>query len=71
MVSRSNKTRYFIEKKSFGFADHENLFLQDADTTVGEKRLSWNLNGSGGYRCGNFMNLYDNDEMKKVILYLN
>lgn len=43
---------YNVRDKAFGFADTQHISLEDADCIDGEHRLSWNLNGMGGYKCG-------------------
>ncbi|MDR3540757.1 MAG: hypothetical protein P4L69_07265 [Desulfosporosinus sp.] len=59
---------YFYPGNSFGFSNESNVFLNCADTTEGNKRLSWHLKGTGGYRVGDTIKLNDNKEWKKIIL---
>ncbi|KRX05580.1 hypothetical protein PPERSA_12758 [Pseudocohnilembus persalinus] len=61
---------YFVEKKSFGFADNEQIQLKDGDFNTFGKRISWKLNGEGGYRAGDNINLYNSSNWKKIILVL-
>ena len=35
-----------------------------------EKRLSWHLDGSGGYRIGDILDLNDSTEYEKIFLFL-
>ena len=56
---------------SFGFTQHNKIKLNDADSMddYGEYRLSWRVNGSGGYRLGNNKKLTKSDQYYKVIFW--
>jgi len=41
--------------------------LASADTEEGDYRLSWHLNGHGGYRVGNEKDLNNDDEWEKFV----
>jgi len=62
---------YFNEKKSFGFAESAKVTLSVADSMSGNKRLSWHLEGDGGYRLGNIVKLNNSSEFEKVIWVRN
>ena len=63
---------YLTLTKSFGFAPSSTTIkCHDADygeTDNSEKRLSWHLDGFGGYRAGTVKELNDNSEWRKIIM---
>ena len=62
---------YNVDGKSFGFSPNSRIFLADADTydINSESRLSWHVNGDGGWRAGSANSLSDDDNWRKVIYY--
>lgn len=61
---------YLRKGSSFGFSDKKEISLFQADTMNGDKRLSWHLEGSGGYRIGDMINLNNSKQYNKIILYI-
>lgn len=61
---------YNTPRKSFGFAPNSTINQDDADNYFSNDRLrlSWHLNGLGGWRLGNFTNLADG-VFRKYIFY--
>lgn len=61
---------YLTENLSFGFAPNStiNQNLGDIYDTSSPYRLSWHLNGFGGWRLGNLTNLDGDNNYKKYIL---
>lgn len=49
-----------MAKRSFGFSPVEEVNLDDGDCGTEGDRISWNLNGDGGYRVGALTELYKN-----------
>jgi len=64
-----NGVYWYHWKKSFGFSDSQKIQLDSADTLEGDKRLSWHLNGSGGYRSGNVRDLNSSNEWEKLLFW--
>ena len=62
---------YYMKNKSLGFSNVDKIELECADTVDGEMRISWHLEGSGGYRIGNSKKLNKSAEYEKIILYFD
>ncbi|CAF0879111.1 unnamed protein product [Didymodactylos carnosus] len=62
---------YLTSKGSFGFSatsKTDRVAGVDIEKSDGEKRLSWRLDRSGGYRAGSAVALWENNEWRKIIL---
>jgi hypothetical protein len=63
---------YLTPTKSFGFAPSTTTIkCNNADYVVTDNsnnRLSWHLDGSGGYRAGTVIDLDENNEWRKIIM---
>jgi hypothetical protein len=61
---------YYTPGASFGFAPNSLIKQGTADTEDenANKRLSWDLGGSGGWRIGSSINLNDSVKYRKIIL---
>ena len=60
---------YHYKNKSFGFSHFPEVNLNSADTRDDQYRLSWHLQGLGGYRCGSIKDLNADKEYHKVIYW--
>ena len=62
---------YFKPGWAFGFSPTEEISLCNADTndTSGELRLSWLLQGPGGWRAGNVKSLNDSEVWRKLVYW--
>ncbi|KAH3761161.1 hypothetical protein Pelo_7012 [Pelomyxa schiedti] len=62
---------YFMDGRSFGFATTRTISLGTADTCDdgGDKRLSWHIDGNGGYRSGTTKDLNDSGEWTKIVCW--
>ena len=66
---------YCVANRAFGFAPSPAVSLGSADTVDpqgrkdGDRRMSWHLNGSGGYRAGRETGLNSSREWLKVVYY--
>jgi hypothetical protein len=58
---------YHVEGHSFGFSDTPNISLSSADTMSGERRLSWHVEGTGGYRIGDKKDLNYAKDWQKIV----
>ena len=61
---------YFTPGKSFGFLSDTDLHqepAEDTGTTNWNARLSWNLDGNGGYRAGSFFSNHKPKQFGKFI----
>lgn len=61
---------YFVKNKSFGFADDKAINLKTGDYETKGLRLCWKLNGDGGYRVADKVDLYQDGNFHKVVYIL-
>ena len=63
---------YNVDGKSFGFAPASQINLADADTydIDSELRVSWHMNGNGGWRAGSSNSLTNDDTFRKIVYIL-
>lgn len=62
---------YYMKNKSMGFSNVDKVELESADTVDGEMRISWHLEGSGGFRIGNLKGLNKSAEFEKIIIFFD
>ena len=65
---------YYVKGVAFGVSPTKKINLAapgDIESNQGDKRISWNLNGMGGYRAGNFRNLENDTRWTKGMMILN
>ena len=62
---------YFVKIFSFGFSESPIINLSHGDINTQGLRVSWHLNGTGGYRVNDDFFLDKNEDWEKIILILN
>ena len=67
-----NGTYWYFNTKSFGFSITPRINQCQADTLDddGQYRLSWLIDGGGGWRAGNVKELNDSEDWMKLVYYL-
>ena len=77
--SKYNVYWYHYNQKSFGFSKESKIVLNAADfidkhtvfDAFSQFRLSWHLDGRGGWRIGTKRNLTYNNDYYKIVYYKN